>query len=196
MRYKPPKFSDLSELGSDSLTKRITLIDGTNILLRPEVESDLEPLWEMFSSLSSETLRYLPIPFTRERVEGWIENIDYDRALPILGVVSHEDGERVVTSATLSFSDISAYKHKAEFGITVHDDYQDRGLGTQLTRHMIDVARQKGLKKITLNVLVDNNRAIYVYQKCGFKVEGKLEMEHYNYITEEYGDSYIMGLIL
>lgn len=71
-----------------------------------------------------------------------------------------------------------------------------RGLGTQLTRHMIDKARQKGLKKITLNVLVDNNRAIYVYQKCDFKVEGKLEMEHYNYITEEYGDSYIMGLIL
>lgn len=69
------------------------------------LETDLEMLWEMYSTLSGESLRYLPIPFTRERIESWIESLDYDRVLPILAVVKEGDEtESVVAGATLSFS--------------------------------------------------------------------------------------------
>ncbi|MFP3951834.1 MAG: GNAT family N-acetyltransferase [Candidatus Bathyarchaeia archaeon] len=196
MRVRTSNISDLTAPASGKWSKRIKLSDGTPVLLRPEVETDLEPLWEMFSSLSKETLRYLPIPFTRDRIEGWIENINYNTTLPILGIISHDGVERVIASATLSFSDISAFIHKAEFGITVHDDYQGMGLGTKLTMYMIDIAHKRGLSKIQLDVLVENHRAIYLYQKCGFRVGGKREMDHFNYITGKYGDTYIMGLIL
>ena len=65
-----------------------------------------------------------------------------------------------------------------------------------MTRHMIEIARSKGLKKISLTVVTENRRAIRVYEKCGFKVEGRLEKDHYNYITGDYGDDYIMALLL
>ena len=50
--------------------KTVALKDGIPVTLRPEEAGDLEPTWEMFSTLSQETLEFLPIPFNRERVEG------------------------------------------------------------------------------------------------------------------------------
>ncbi len=124
--------------------KEVRLWDGTLVLFRPEVEEDLEMLRDMYSTLGEESMRFLP-PFRREIVEGWVENLDYDRVLPILAtVVEPGGGERVVAAATLTFFPNELEKHKAEFGITVHDEYQDRGLGTELTRHMVEIARGGG----------------------------------------------------
>mgnify|MGYP001814673351 CR=1 FL=1 len=66
---------------------------------------------------------------------------------------------------------LEAFKHKTEFAITVHDDYQNRGLGTIVTNHMVDIARGKGLKKVHLWVAAGNERAVHVYKKWGFHME-------------------------
>jgi ribosomal protein S18 acetylase RimI-like enzyme len=52
------------------------------------------------------------------------------------------------------------------------------------------------LKKVALEVVTHNGRAINVYRRYGFKIEGRLEMNHGNYVLKEYGDDYVMGLIL
>ena len=176
--------------------KKITLNDGTVVALRPEEKKDLEPVWEMFSTLSDESLQYLPIPITRERVEGWFREINYERALPILGVVEEKGEERVIAASSLDFNQMKYNKHVTTFGITVHDDYQNLGLGKKITEYMIEIARKKGLKKIALEVVAHNSRAINVYRRYGFKIEGKLEMNHWNHVLKEYGDDYVMGLIL
>jgi len=150
----------------------------------------------MFSTLSDETLEFLPIPFSRERVEGWFKDIDYKMHLPILGFVNEEGLTRMVTSSTLGFQSMELYSHRAEFGITIHDDYPGRGLGTLLTGYMIDIARERGLKKVNLMVVAHNARAIRVYEKLGFKIEGHLKMYHFNHVLGEYCDEYKMGLVL
>jgi len=61
---------------------------------------------------------------------------------------------------------------------------------------MIDIARQMGLKKIYLRVVTKNERAIHMYKKCGFHIEGKLKMEYWNHVTGEYGDAYRMAIFL
>jgi ribosomal protein S18 acetylase RimI-like enzyme len=180
---------------SEEWTKEVELRDGTPILLRPEVEDDLEMLWKMFSSLSVESLRFIPNPFTRELVEGWIKNLDYEMVLPIVAL-SEGPPRRIVASATLMFHPSEAFRHKAEFGIAVHDDYQGRGLGTILTQHMIEIARSRGIKKVTLSVVTVNRRAVDLYRRLGFSIEGKLEREHFNYVTGEYGADYRMALFL
>ena len=42
----------------------------------------------------------------------------------------------------------------------------------------------------------DLERAIKVYERRGFRIEGRLERNHYNYITGEYGDDYQMTILL
>ncbi|MBT6605295.1 GNAT family N-acetyltransferase [Candidatus Bathyarchaeota archaeon] len=176
--------------------KTVTLKDGSSVTLRPSQVGDLELAWDMFSTLSEETLEFLPIPFNKERVEEWFKGIDYSKALPILGFVDEESEPRMVVSTTLGFNSLELYSHRAEFGITVHDDYQDRGLGTILTGYMIGIAHERGIKKLDLMVVAHNARAINVYKKLGFEVEGHFRMNHFNHILKEYCDEYKMGLVL
>ena len=173
--------------------KRLVLKSGIEVFLRPELPSDTEMLWEMFSNLSEESLQYLVHPFTRERIEEWTNNIDYDKNLPILAL-TQRGGERVIGSASLSFHSLEAVRHKAELGITVQDDYQSRGLGTYMIKHLLEIARKKGLKKIYLRVDTKNFRAIHVYEKCGFKIEAKLEKERFQ--EGKYIDEYQMSTFL
>lgn len=176
-------------------SREVTLKDGARVLLRAERSSDLEPLLTMYSTLSEDSLRNVPDRYTRELVTGWVEALDYERSLPILAFDALDPG-RVVGSAILHLSAREETRHKAEFGIVVHDDFQGRGLGTIMTRLMVEIGRAKGLRKIGLTVYAHNEAGIHVYGKCGFDVEGFLRMEHWHHLLEDYVDAYRMGALL
>jgi len=171
-----------------------TAKNGEKVVFRPEQSGDTEMLWEMFSTLSEESASNLTPPFTRERVESWTSNINYDEVLAIVVIIEEKSEQRIIGSASLKFNQQEALKHKAELGITVHDNYQNMGIGTALLKHLITIARMKNLKKIYLHVSTANDRAINLYKKAGFKVEGKLCKE--SYINGKYRDEYRMALLL
>ena len=171
-----------------------TAKNGMKVVFRPEQSGDTEMLWEMFSTLSEESASNLIPPFTRERVESWTNNINYDEVLTIVAVVEEKSKQRIIGSASLKFNQQEALKHKTELGITVHDDYQNMGIGTALLKHLIGIARMKKLNKIYLQVSTTNDRAINLYKKAGFKIEGKLCRE--SCINGKYRDEYRMALFL
>ncbi|MCW4050186.1 MAG: GNAT family N-acetyltransferase [Candidatus Bathyarchaeota archaeon] len=178
--------------------KDVTLNKQTTIHLRPGETRDFEMLWTMLSTLSEDSLQFLHNRFIRDEIETGMTHIDYDNLLPIVAVVKDQatGKTRIAAFATLGFQRGESRKHRAEFDIIVHDSYQGKGLGTVLTQHMLDIAREKGLKKVYLKTNTGNQRAIHVYEKLGFKIEGKLIMEHYHYLTQQYGDDYRMAIIL
>ncbi len=178
--------------------KEVTLNDHSTVHLRPGETQDFEMLWTMLSTLSEDSLQFLHNRFIRDEIEIWMTHINYDSLLPIVTVAKNQKtGEKeIVAFATLGFQKGESRNHRAEFDIIVHDKYQGKGLGTVLTRHMLDIARDKRLKKIYLKTNTRNQRAIHVYEKLGFKIEGKLIMEHYHYLTQQYGDDYRMAIIL
>lgn len=59
------------------------------------------------------------------------------------------------------------------------DFFQNKGYGNQLLIYLIDYAKDKGLKNITLEVRVDNEKAIYLYKKNGF-IEKTKRSNYYN----------------
>ena len=59
----------------------------------------------------------------------------------------------------------------------VHDDFHGRGIGNLLMTVLITSAHILGLSRIQLMVVADNERAIALYRKFGFEVEGR--HEHY-----------------
>jgi L-phenylalanine/L-methionine N-acetyltransferase len=63
----------------------------------------------------------------------------------------------------------------ASIGMVVHDAFQGQGVGTALMAATIDLADNwLGLRRLELEVYVDNTPAIRLYQKFGFQVEGTL----------------------
>ena len=179
---------------SERVGKKVTLKNGRVVFLRPESSTDTEMLWEMFSTLSEATLSNLVLPFSRERIERWTSNVDYEKNLPILALIKEEGKQRIISTASLSFNSAEAFKHKAELGVTVHDDHQNMGLGTAMVNHLLATARKKGSKKVFLLVNTGNARAIHVYERCGFQIEAKLIKEHYR--NGQLGDDYRMAIFL
>jgi putative acetyltransferase len=158
--------------------KEIESKSGNRIRFRPEKRGDVEGVWALYSSLGDESKESLP-PFDRELIERWSENLHQYKFPPILAtVVTSLNEERIIGRAVLTHNDRPSVRHRAEFGIVVHDDYQNQGIGTELTKFMLDVARRHGLMKVTLEVFSENKKAINVYEKCGFTKEGLLT-NHY-----------------
>ena len=54
--------------------------------------------------------------------------------------------------------------------ILVTDEYQGRGLGAELLRRIVDVARQEGVQGISADMLPDNMAMQVISKSLGFKV--------------------------
>ncbi|MCZ4370334.1 GNAT family N-acetyltransferase [Vibrio diazotrophicus] len=86
-------------------------------------------------------------------------------------------------------------RHVASLGMGVKDDVQGRGVGSALLATVIDLADNwLNLKRIELTVYSDNDRAINLYKKFGFAVEG--ESKAYAFRSGEYVSAYHMARVL
>lgn len=86
-------------------------------------------------------------------------------------------------------------RHVASLGMGVKDDVQGRGVGSALLDTVIDLADNwLNLKRIELTVYSDNVRAINLYKKFGFAVEG--ESKAYAFRNGEYVSAYHMARVL
>lgn len=64
--------------------------------------------------------------------------------------------------------------HLGSLGISVRKDFRDEGLGTELIRQAIVLSKDfLKLKLLVLNVFAVNKKAIYLYERMGFKKCGK-----------------------
>lgn len=103
--------------------------------------------------------------------------------------------DKIVGSCSLSTNEGRIrLKHIGVLGITILKDYWGLGIGKYIMKAAIEKGKDGGLTRIELTTRVDNDRAISLYEKLGFKIEGQLK--NAIYIDGNYFDNYIMGLIL
>lgn len=95
-----------------------------------------------------------------------------DSTYPLAAVI---DGEVIGVLTLHTFPNQPRRRHAGGFGMAVRDDWQGRGVGTALMVAMIDLADNwLNLRRLELDVFVDNQVAIRLYEKFGFKIEGRL----------------------
>lgn len=89
-------------------------------------------------------------------------------------------------------SDLKRFAHKVEFGVCVLKEYWGLRIGTNFLKESIAWADANDIKKIALSVLHTNEKAIALYQKYGFEVEGILKND--KMLAEgEYYHTVVMG---
>jgi L-phenylalanine/L-methionine N-acetyltransferase len=87
-------------------------------------------------------------------------------------LVAMIDG-RVVGNLGLHIEQNGRRRDVGWFGMGVHDDFQNRGIGSALMAAMIELADNwLGLRRIELTVWTDNEAAVHLYEKFGFVIEG------------------------
>jgi RimJ/RimL family protein N-acetyltransferase len=86
-------------------------------------------------------------------------------------------------------------EHFGEFGVSVLKEYWGNGIAFELIDGLIQWAKNsKKITKINLQVREDNERAIKLYKKFGFEIEGLVTRTFF--IEGEYYNSYQMGKLI
>jgi len=57
--------------------------------------------------------------------------------------------------------------------LAIHPDFQGQGLGKLLLSNLLELAQKRGLERATLEVGENNEKALNLYQKFGFKIAGR-----------------------
>jgi len=151
--------------------KKARLRDGRLVTLRPMVESDLEGLVAFFRSLPAEDRLFLKSDVTnREVIEKWVKNIDYNSVLPILATAD----DAIVADATLHLNQHGWQRKSGEIRCVVARPYQGCGLGTLLVGELVQHAAARGIERLMSQMTTDQQEAIKVFQRVGFKQEAVL----------------------
>jgi len=154
-----------------------TARDGRHWTLRPGRPTDGRSLARLFAEVRSEGRWLITTPgAVSEPSEAfWISEMI--RADEHLVLVAESDGE-VVGNVLVSVDRGVATEHLGVLSITISEDWRDVGIGTELIAAAQRWSGERGLRKISLGVFPDNERAIAVYERAGFVREGLRRMQY------------------
>jgi RimJ/RimL family protein N-acetyltransferase len=135
--------------------KPAVLRDGSEVLIRPVHGTDAPLLADGFARLSvrSRQMRFLMAKRELSPAElRYLTEIDHHNH-EALGAVDRANGRGVgVARYVRSLED----PQTAELAVTVVDEWQGRGLGTELVAQLAERAREEGIRRFTALVAADN----------------------------------------
>ncbi|HEY0232251.1 MAG TPA: GNAT family N-acetyltransferase [Dokdonella sp.] len=147
------------------------LRDGTRVLVRPIRREDAALEREFIEHLSatSRRLRFLgSIGEPSDELIRSLTDIDYRRDVAFVAVIER-DG--VPCEIGVSRFSLAADGQSCECAVTVADEWQNQGLGSLLMRHLIGIARQRGVRTMVSFDAADNAAMRDLAQYLGFRRE-------------------------
>ena len=158
------------------------------IEIRRQEPSDYEALQQIFAQ-PGVIWGTLQVPFPS--VEVWRKRLA-ENPDGFIGLAACVDSEVVGSIGLCLPARVLRRRHVGELGMAVHDAWQGRGIGSALMRAATELAdRWLNLSRLELTVYTDNARAIKLYEKHGFEIEG--QMRRYSFRDGEYVDAYAMA---
>jgi GNAT superfamily N-acetyltransferase len=143
---------------------RVTLRDGSTVLIRPIQPGDKETLERGFARLSEDS-RYTRFLAPMNRLSPSM--------LAYLTEVDHHDHEALVAIDDRSGEGVGVARYVrtegaiAEAAVTVADEWQGLGLGTALTSMLAERALEEGIERLTAIVLAENHEMIDLLESVG-----------------------------
>lgn len=158
------------------IDQQIFSVRGIQYIIRSAIPTEAEALSKLRVQIDGETEN-----LDREPGEAFIDELGFKeliqtdskepRNLFLVAVVE----DQIVGFSRCEGPTLKRFAHKVEFGVCVLQDYWGYGIGKNLLAESIAWADANGIQKITLNVLETNDRAVKLYQKLGFEIEGILK---------------------
>ena len=172
------------------LGEKLMRLEGKLATIRPMELSDVKKFVYYLNDEKIKDYLSLVFPINQFLEEEWIRKNSISHNSLHFAV----DVEGVLIGSVGLIS-IDWIARSAEFGIAIYDpNYWNRGIGTEVTQLMLKYAFEYlNLNRVWLQVFENNQRAIRVYEKCGFIQEGR--MRQARYLKGQYLDVIIMGIL-
>lgn len=152
------------------------LKNGVKVTIRPIRPEDEPAIVEFHKTLSEESvyLRYFNIMKLSRRIAHErltrVCFIDYDREMTLVADYINPDTGRSEILGAGSLSKLHEV-NEGEFAMLVGDRYQRQGLGTEMLRRLVQVARNEKLAGVNGETLLENTAMQRVCEKVGFSIQ-------------------------
>lgn len=183
-------------MGKKFSSRKHNLKNGHVFVIREATVNDARAVLDYVQDISGESdfLSFGPGEFeiTEAEEEGVLRKYrDSDNHLYLVGLID----DTIVSTLIFSAGRRPRVRHSGELGMSVRKQYWGLGIGSLMLDTLIDWARGiRIVKKINLRVRTDNQRAIALYKRKGFAIEGTIRKEIF--LHSKYFDHHWMGLEL
>ena len=155
--------------------EKATLKNGKRLTIRPILHQD-EPLFIKFHETLSEQsvyLRYFQALKLSQRVthERLMRRcfIDYNREMALVAEGKNEQGEREIFGVARLIKIHG--RPDAEFAVVVSDALQKQGLGAELMKRILQVAKDEKIKRVVADLLRENVGMQRLCERFGFTLQ-------------------------
>ncbi len=173
VKHKPYSHLVISPYPKEYETDFILKKSKKKVSIRP-IKPEDEPQEEgLFKYLSAETLKQRFLSsfkgVTREMLERFTQ-IDYDREVALAAEMT-DKGKKIFIGVVRLTSD--PYNETAHLSFVVADPWQKQGLGGKFLDYILELAKERGVKKVWTRLLPGNKVAANMFEKRNFKIEKK-----------------------
>ena len=154
-----------------NLLSRYQLMDGTDIIIRPIRPEDalIEDDFVRRLSPQAKYFRFMRgmNELTREMLIR-LTQLDYHRELALIAVFKERGIETEVGVARYAMNPDG---NSCEFALVVADDWQRKGIGTQLMTALMEAARQRGFREMEGEIMSSNHHMLGLVRRLGFSLK-------------------------
>jgi len=178
--YQDQLFLEASaHLYPSEISARHTFKEGVTIKFRAIKPSDEEEMRRLFYRFSDKSVYYRyfsPIKtMPHTKMQAYV-NVDFSRTMSIVGLASDAEHERIIAEARFARDLHQPY---ADVAFIVDEAYQSMGIASYLYQMLLRLAKERGIKGFTADVLASNKGMIKVFEKGAETVQAKFEQGCY-----------------
>lgn len=149
--------------------------NNAKVAIRPILPEDEERLVKFHTLLSDRSvfLRYLQPLLFQDRVLherlARISHEDYNRVISLVAETKDDKDENIIIGV-VRLSRLHA-SNEARLSILIGDPYHGIGLGGELVRRALDVAKREKIERLSATLTADNQVMQHLFKKAGFNIE-------------------------
>lgn len=163
--------------------------DAGEIEFRPMSRADEAAVLDFAQKLPTHDLLFLPRNISQPKVlSAWINEIERGDITSLLAI---RDG-KVVGCSALVRDRHSWSPHVGEIRMVVSLDVRGQGVGRALSQETFALALGAGMEKLSVQMTVDQQAAIALFESLGFKAEALLR-EHVRDVDGRKHDIVVLG---
>ena len=165
----------------DMMRTTYLLDDGTEVSFRPIHPTDEALIRDLLYDLSQQTLYYRFMSHNHNFGSQQIQNfvyVDHRTDVAIVGTIPEAHGVDIVAVGRYYLDEKT---NRAEVAFVIRDEYQRKGMGVFMFKHLINIAKANGIAGFTAEVLRENRGMQAIFNHSGYKVQSVLEEGVYSF---------------
>ncbi len=156
------------------------LRDGTAVTIRAIRPDDKKRMVKAFKNLEPESIYTRFFGFKRELSDEELKTateVDFEKTVALVVTIPASGGEETIIGAGryIMYYDAPNDLRSAEIAFTVEEDYQGQGIASSILKHLIHIAREKGVSRFEADVLAENVAMLAVFARSGLPMKKSLE---------------------